>query len=438
MQNNDTKYGILYVDDEPDNLTVFKAAFRRHYNIHIANSAREGMAILSQSDIQLVITDQRMPGITGVEFLKTAVRKHPKLIRMILTGYSDIDVVIQSINQGHVYRYINKPWDKNELKLIIDNALETYRLKNENQILLEDLKKANLKLEEYAGDLENKVRQRTEVLEKNMALLEREILERKKVEQVIRESEKAAAAANETKSQFLARMSHDIRTPISAILGFVQLMKVKCDAANRQIYLDAISSSGETLLSLVNDILDISRIEAGKLTLEYTYVDLRAVFKDIKQFFLWKVKDKGLELTVEIDETLPLKVILDETRLRQILFNLLGNAFKFTENGYIKLAALKCDRHTHSDDCLGYVISVQDSGCGIPKTHQKKIFGEYAQQKGQYREKQNGAGLGLAITKNLAELMGCQITLKSIVGVGSDFRIHLANRSSLPESVDWR
>jgi len=437
MQNNDTaKYGILYVDDEPDNLTVFKAAFRRHYNIHTACSAKEGMAILSQFDIQLIITDQRMPEITGVEFLKSAVRKHPKLIRMILTGYSDIEVVIQSINQGHVYRYITKPWDKNELKLIIDNALETYRLKNENQILLGNLTKANLKLEEYADNLEQKVRQRTQVLEKNMALLEREILERKKVEQAIRESEKAAAHANKEKSKFLAHISHDIRTPISAILGFTELIQVKCDEVKCRIYLDAIFSSGEMLLSLVNDILDISRIEAGKLALEYTYVDVRAVFKDIEQIFLWKVKDKGLELRVEIDETLPHNVILDEARFRQILFNLLGNAFKFTENGFIKLAALKCDRHQHSDDCLGYVISVQDSGCGIPETQQKKIFGEYAQRTGRYREKQNGAGLGLAITKNLAELMGCQITLKSSVGAGSDFRIHLANLSSLPESIE--
>ncbi len=437
MQNTDTrKYGILYVDDETDNLTVFKAAFRRHYNIYVANSAKEGMGILSQFDIQLIITDQRMPGITGIEFLITAVEKHPKIIRMILTGYSDIDVVIQSINQGHIYRYISKPWDKKELKMIIDNALETYCLKNENQILLENLKKANLKLEEYAADLEKEVLERTAVLEKNMALLEREILERKKVEQAVRKSERAAAAANEAKSKFLARISHDIRTPISAILGFTELMRVKFVEKKFQIYLEAISSSGETLLSLVNDILDISRIEAGKLTLEYTHVDLRAVFKDIEQIFSWKVKDKGLELEIEIDETMTPTVILDEARLRQILFNLLGNAFKFTENGFIKLAAIKCDRHKYSDDCLGYVISVQDSGCGIPKTQQTSIFGEYAQQEGQYREKQSGAGLGLAITKNLAELMGCQISLKSTVGVGSDFRIHLANRTTLPESVD--
>ncbi|MDM8555608.1 ATP-binding protein [Desulfococcaceae bacterium HSG7] len=437
MQNIDTgKYGILYVDDEPDNLTVFKAAFRRHYNIYLANSAKEGMAVLNQSDIQLIITDQRMPEISGLEFLKTAVKKHPKIIRMILTGYSDIDVVIRSINQGRIYRYVTKPWDKNELKMIIDNALETYSLKNENRVLLKNLKKANLKLEEYSADLEQKVIERTHVLEKNMALLEREIIERKKAEQAIRESEKAAAAANESKSKFLARISHDMRTPISAILGFTELMQVKFVEEKFQIYLDAISSSGETLLSLVNDVLDISRIEAGKLTLEYSYVDLRAIFNDIKQIFLWKVKDKGLNLKVEIDETMPSKIILDEARLRQILFNLLGNAFKFTENGFIKLAVIKCDRHTSSDDYLDYVISVQDSGCGIPKSQQKKIFGEYAQQKGRYKEKQSGTGLGLAITKDLVELMGCQITLTSTVGMGSDFRIYLANRTELPESVD--
>ncbi len=439
METIDTKkYGVLYVDDEPDNLTVFKSAFRRHYNVHVAASAKEGMAILAEHDIQLIITDQRMPGTTGVEFLKTAVREHPKIIRMIMTGYSDIDVVIQSINQGHVCRYITKPWDKNELKMIIDNALDTYRLKNENQQLLERLKTANRKLEEYAAGLENKVRRRTQVLEKNMALLESEIIERKKVEKTIRASEQAAATANATKSRFVARISHDIRTPINAIMGFVQLMQMQCDKPNCQTYLEAIASSGEMLLNLVNDILDLSLLEVGKLKMEYAYVDLRAVLKDIEQIFLWKVKDKGLEFSVEVDECLPRKIILDEARLRQILFNLLGNAFKFTEEGFIKVAVLKCEAHQKTDSFLGYVISVQDSGCGIPAEHQKEIFSEYAWQNRSSGKEPGGVGLGLAISKSLAELMGCRITLESEVNAGSDFRIHLSDNSSLAEVFDLR
>ncbi len=439
METIDTeKYGVLYVDDEPDNLTVFKAAFRRHYHVHVAASAKEGMALLGQHDIQLIITDQRMPGTTGVEFLKTAVREHPKIIRMIMTGYSDIEVVIQSINEGHVYRYITKPWDKNELKMIIDNALETYRLKDENQQLLDRLTIANQKLEEYAAGLEEKVRQRTQVLEKNMALLESEILERKKVENNIRASEQAAAAANATKSRFVARISHDIRTPINAILGFVQLMQMQCDKPNCQTYLEAIASSGEMLLNLVNDIMDLSRLEVGKLKMEYAYVDLHAIMKDIEQIFLWKVKDKGLEFSVEVDASVPRKIIMDEARLRQILFNLLGNAFKFTKEGFIKLSVLKCEEHQDKDQFLGYVISVQDSGCGIPAEHQKEIFSEYASQSKLDGKELGGVGLGLAISKSLAELMGCRITLESEVNVGSDFRIHLADNSSLADVFDLR
>ena len=150
---------ILYVDDEIDNLTVFNSAFRRHFKTHVASSAREGLEIMKQNEIQLVISDQRMPEMTGTEFLERIIPEYPDCIRVILTGFSDINAVIEAINNGRVYRYITKPWDKEEMKIMIDNALETYNLKQQNKKLIEDLLDANKTLEQKVIDRTIKIEQ---------------------------------------------------------------------------------------------------------------------------------------------------------------------------------------------------------------------------------------------------------------------------------------
>lgn len=136
----DEKFTVLYVDDEEHNLISFKAAFRREYNILTAKSAKEGIELLRQNDIGLIITDQRMPEMTGVQFLEKVVHEYPNTIRMILTGFSDIDAIIEAINSGRVYRYITKPWDQNELKVAIENAKQLYQLQLKNKNLIEELK----------------------------------------------------------------------------------------------------------------------------------------------------------------------------------------------------------------------------------------------------------------------------------------------------------
>jgi serine phosphatase RsbU (regulator of sigma subunit) len=158
MNNNNNRRSILYIDDEEDNLTVFRARFRREFEIHLANSGQQGMEIMKQNDIQVVITDQRMPEMTGVEFLEKIIPDYPDCIRMVLTGFSDVEAIIQAINKGRVYRYITKPWNRDELKITIDRALEAYDLKQQNRKLIEDLKEAN-------QNLEQKVIQRTRQIE---------------------------------------------------------------------------------------------------------------------------------------------------------------------------------------------------------------------------------------------------------------------------------
>jgi len=164
MNTVKTQSPILYVDDEEDNLIVFNSTFRRDYEIHLAKSGREGLDIMKKHEIQLIITDQRMPEMTGIQFLEKIIPEYPDCIRMILTGFSDIEAIIQAINTGRVYRYITKPWKREELKINIDKALETYHLREQNRDLLEDLQEANKTLEQKVIERTKKItRQNKEI-----------------------------------------------------------------------------------------------------------------------------------------------------------------------------------------------------------------------------------------------------------------------------------
>jgi len=162
-----TNFNILYVDDEENNLVSFRAALRRHYTVFTAISGEEGMKIVAENDIHVIVTDQRMPGMTGVQFLQN-LPEEPESIRMILTGFSDVEAIIEAINTGRVYRYITKPWDKDELKITIDNALEAVRLRRDNKKLINALKVHNEQLEEN-------VRLRTLEIENKSLLLQTEM-----------------------------------------------------------------------------------------------------------------------------------------------------------------------------------------------------------------------------------------------------------------------
>jgi len=141
------KINILYVDDEVDNLKAFKAAFRRDFKIHIVESPAEGRKVLDEHPIEIILTDQRMPEMTGVEFLESIIPDYPNTMRILITGYSDIDAVIDAINKGQVYRYVSKPWNYDDLKMIIESSYEVYKLRKENKELTEKLIQVNNQLE---------------------------------------------------------------------------------------------------------------------------------------------------------------------------------------------------------------------------------------------------------------------------------------------------
>jgi signal transduction histidine kinase/CheY-like chemotaxis protein/streptogramin lyase len=248
----------------------------------------------------------------------------------------------------------------------------------------------------------------------------------------LQKAKEMSEMANRAKSEFLANMSHEIRTPMNAILGFTEIMENEIPDEKHKRFLNAISSSGKTLLGLINDILDLSRIEAGKMELEYEAVQLGPILNEIKHIFLNKAKEKSLDFLMEVDPDLPGIILLDSLRVRQVLMNLVGNAIKFTDRGYIKLGAhpvkpVLTGSNVRQDNRLDIVFSVHDTGIGIPEDQYQAIFEAFKQQVGQRSAKYGGTGLGLTICQRLVEMMNGEITVQSEEGKGSTFRVTLKN-----------
>lgn len=299
-------------------------------------------------------------------------------------------------------------------------------------IEITDRKLMEMALEVERASLAEKVEMRTTELSQMNMLLHQEVLERKQAQIELEQAKEAAESASHAKSEFLANMSHELRTPLNAILGYAQILKNATNLNERQMDgLEIIKNSGTHLLNLINEILDLSKIEAGFMELVFTDVHLPEFLKQIAEMIAIRAKQKGIEFLYEYDPRLVPGVRTDEKRLRQILINLLGNAVKFTEHGSVSLRVRVCD---FQDNLTGNLpeqpntqtirFEIADTGIGIAQEDLDEIFLPF-QQVGTKRHTVEGTGLGLTISQKFVHLMGSRLGVKSTLGEGTTFYFDL-------------
>ncbi len=407
-------HNILIVDDEPMILNALKRLFHRHeFSVLTAESGVEALKIMDSQPVSVVISDMKMPEMNGATFLGRVAISWPKTIRISLTGYADIEDTINVINEAGIFRYISKPWDDAELIEIIELAFETLDKNDSQKQAHEETSKHNKELLSKNVELEKEIITKSARLEKTSDKLASAY----EGEVKLRMAQKEAEKLNEAKGRFLASMSHEMRSPLNAIIAMNKLLLDSNLSEDQRELARLAHDGGQTLLSLINDILDFSKIEAEKLALHKEWFDLKDTVENVSDLMASQAINKPVEVAVVFSPGTPREVFGDETRIKQILINIISNAIKFTERGgvSIKVSPLKA----------GLQFIVKDTGIGIPKNQQNRIFEEFFQADNSNTRSYGGTGLGLSICNQLLKMMGGHIGVTSDKDMGSCFRVYL-------------
>ncbi len=414
-------HSILLVDDEPMILSSLKRLFHRNsYTVFTAESGDEALKIMESQTIGVVISDMKMPGMNGATFLGRVAELWPKSIRISLTGYADIEDTINVINDAGIFRYISKPWDDVDIIEVIERAFVTLDESNSQIQFQEETSQHNKELLSKNVALKKEIITKSARLEKTSDKLASAYQGEIKLRMARQEAEKL----NEAKGRFLASMSHEMRSPLNAIIAMNKLLLDSNLSEDQRDLARIAHDGGQTLLSLINDILDFSKIEAEKLALHKEWFDFKKSVENISDLMASQTVNKPVEVALVLCPGTPRELFGDETRIKQILINIVSNAIKFTERGgvTINISPLKA----------GIQICVQDTGIGIPKSQQNRIFEEFFQADNSNTRSYGGTGLGLSICNKLLKMMGGYISVSSESNKGSCFRVYFPIESRSP------
>jgi signal transduction histidine kinase len=371
---------IVVEDEKGSRATLCGILEDAGYRIVGVGTGAEGMGAIRRNSFDAVVTDIRLPDIDGMEILEQAREINPDAAVIMMTGYASVETAVDAVNQG-AYAYFVKPVNPEELKTTIANALRQQRLLQENKRLVDSLQQSNKLLYDANDGLRK---------------------------------------ATQAKTEFMANMSHELRTPLNVIIGFSELMldevTGEVNEEQRQSLSD-ILASGKHLLGLINDILDLSKIESGKVELKQRNFSLPALVKSLQRVMTPILAPKKQSLEVAVARGLSV-ISADRDKIRQVLLDLLSNATKFTpDGGRLRIEAV-------ADSCC-CSISVVDNGIGIRLEDQERIFEPFSQLDNPLTREKRGTGLGLAIARQIVEWHGGKIWVESEPGKGSRFTFTL-------------
>jgi len=372
---------IIAVDDNPENLNLLKNTLKDIYMVYPVPSAAEMFELLEHVRPELILLDVEMPGMNGYE----AARKlkehenHGEIPIIFLTSMNDPKSEIEGLSIGAV-DYIHKP-------IVIPLLLQRLKM--------------HLSFQDHQREI-------------------KDMLELKSKEVILREAaEQEALSASQAKSDFLSHMSHEIRSPLNAVIGMINIGYEKEDIEEIKVYLVRAKNAANHVLNVINDILDMSKIEANKLELSFNDFDFKKMISKIVDVTGIRAQEKHQQITVNMDPNIPSFINCDELRLTQVITNLMTNSIKFTpENGKITLSAAKLEE---KDGEITVRIEVADNGIGISPEQQTRLFKAYSQADGGTTRKFGGTGLGLAISKRIVELMQGKIWIESELDKGAKF-----------------